>query len=138
MTGDKNDFNKAYIGSELYALVKSDNNYAVYKESGVDNWPKVVLINKSTQIIEDIAPEGIPDYIKTDAGYYFTKGFDDNLEVYTSSWEKIGYLNPMEQIKSDSKGIYVYENEPKWMSESGTYDWGKLVKYDVNGNKISD
>ena len=70
------------------------------------------------------------DVIKVNNGYFITSHNpaleDSSYIVFTTNWKKIGYTSYNPTIDKD--GIYVYDNDKLT---------GSLVKYDVNGNKIS-
>ena len=75
-------------------------------------------------------------FVKTNAGYFFAKVLDgpydiDIVEVYTTTWKEIGYAS-LNDIKSDSDGIYVYKNFDDDYNLSGS-----TTKYDVNGYEIN-
>ena len=105
-----------------------------------------ILVNTNTNIIEEdesrfslsdydrfLGDTGFQKYdlIKVNNGYFITSyepsSEDPFYTIFTTQWKKIGYYNDY-NLKYENDGIYVFDND-KFT--------GSLIKYDINGNKIS-
>lgn len=146
---------KAYLND--YSLditnIKDSKKYVLYEgyfSNAFAQYCEMFLIDKENKsIIEQRGRENITDisrrfngegngitFVECDAGYYFAlylgEPFNQEGTIYTTKWQKLGYID-LDNIKSDSKGIYVYSEYDSNYKLSGT-----PIKYDVNGNKVND
>lgn len=131
------DNTTAYYDNEKYELdtdvSHKDENYGLYSliTGGQDNFNVIVNEKLGTIVVDNgrLTCDGCGyNFIKTSAGYYFylvTMYIDT---IYTTNLKEIGYIESAELLKSDKDGIWVYTNSDLI---------GDLVKFDINGNKIS-
>lgn len=150
----------AYLNDRVFAIddVVEDDVYALYYLIGLptEDSGHQILVNKTNNTIE-VSDEDLskvnnscfskgfcgfqtqPNFIKSSTGHYFTNNDHGLITVYTTKWQKIGYIDKSSNIKVDvDGGIFLYESVEK-TSCNGSYceyaGIGNLIKYDVNGKK---
>ena len=128
---------RAKYKDKMYTFYASDYSYVDYYLSA-DGEPDVgvggqcnsasVVLNLKSKTLERISITNQKSYgvIKGNDGYFFTEGYclsGYDTIVYDNNWKKLGQIVGHE---TDSQGnIYAFDN-------------GKIMKYNSNGNKISE
>lgn len=149
-----------YINNQIFAIdeIVEDDNYSVFSLIGLptESSGQKIMVNKKNGIIEvseddlnrinnDCLKDGFcgfqpqPSYIKTSTGYFFITNNHGMITIYTSNWQKIGYIDKLSNLKTDADGsIYVYNNvdtESCFGQDCNYKGIGILIKYDVTGKK---
>lgn len=149
-----------YINNQVFAIddILEDDNYIVFSLIGLptESSGQKIMVNKIkgtievsdddlSQISKDCLKDGFcgfqpqPSYIRTSTGYFFLTNNHGMITAYTANWKKIGYIDSMNNLKTDADGsIYVYENVDTTNCFGQDCDYkgiGILIKYDVNGKK---
>ncbi len=154
----------AYFNDVILGIddVEEDEHYAVYYFFGYPNAEAsgyTLIVNKDTNILEinptdlinkkeDCMNNNFCDfprhisYIKTDIGYFFVdESYGDNI-LYTTSWQRLGYVyteyGSLTEVESD--GIIVYSDRKDSECFGNDCIWELLnpTKYDANGNVVNN
>ncbi len=150
----------AYLNDRIFAIdeIIEDDNYALYSFVALptEEYGHKILVNKQNNSIEvsekDLQKvdnsclyngfcgfQSQPSFVKSNKGYYFLNNDNGLVTVYTTKWEKIGYLEKTTNIKLDSDGcIYVYDQVNKKICNGKYCEYegiGTAIKYDIDGSK---
>ncbi len=150
----------AYLNNRVFVIddVIEDDNYALYSFVGLptEEYGHRILVNKQNKTIE-VSDEDLAkvdnscfnngfcgfqeqvNFIKSNTGYFFVNNNHGLVTIYTSNWQKLGYVDKANNIQLDADGgVYVYDNV-KQVSCNGDYceykSIGTPVKYNVDGSK---
>lgn len=156
------DNKTAYLNDykiNLSSAITNDENYAVYHGLFIDEpmseaqYDEVFLVNQKTGLIIESdyyknsnytsgngeafdrfnSENNDISFVKTLAGYYFTKETYGPVHIYTTNWKKIGYVDTINDIKTDADGIWLYTE----IDVNGVID-SSLAHFDINGNELNN